>query len=555
MANEPDIWGKDGVLSFPIECDEVLAHLNQDMRDDWFHDAIQYKDLFEGNHDIKTLITDLLLEGNGRYKASSRQIYDIPKKGLGIRYALETDFYDRFIYQAICTFLIKFYDPLLSHRALGHRYNGEGERRKNLFKNRINLWGTFEGVTLTAFKDGKVLLVTDLINYFENITIDSIQKAFYEKLEGLNVNGKEKFQIRNAISTLCDLLSRWSFSDRHGLPQNRDPSSFIANVVLCDVDHRMVKMGYDYYRYVDDIRIICDSEQQARKALHQLIGLLRTAGMNINSAKTEILSAKDSDETIAKSFPSVDDRSSAIETMWKSRSRRVIARSVPLVYQMLKDCIEQNSTQSRQFRFAVNRLIRLVDSDLFDVGTLLSNELVKLLLDTLQDQAASTDQYCRLLSILDLTQDNLQFLQDFLGDDDRAIYEWQNYHIWFVLARKGYKSKQLLEIADRKISDRPLSVEVSAIFIYLSCVGEAALLKPLIEKFDVTWPYMHQRYFLFGTKDFPPEDLKPLVEILGTKVKGTVRRATKFFDDAGRPLAEREKSPVLDIYDHISPYD
>lgn len=556
MADEEqDVWGKDGVLSFPINCDDVLAQLNQDMRDDWFFDTIHYKDLFAGKHDLKSLISDLLLEGNGRYSASSRQICDIPKKGLGIRYSLETDFYDRFIYQAICSFLIKHYDPLLSHRALGHRYNKESKDKRYLFKNRIDLWKTFEGVTFTAFEDKKVLLSTDIINYFENISIESIRTAFEKKLHQVKGTGKKIFQIRNAIDTLCDLLSRWSFSDRHGLPQNRDASSFIANVVLSEVDRKLVELGYDYYRYVDDIRIICDNPHQARKALHQLIAELRTVGMNINSAKTEILTYEDSSQTISKFFPNNDDRTSAIDTMWKSRSRRVIARSIPLIHQMVKNCIEQKETQSRQFRFSVNRLAMLIDADIFDVGSELSDQLVQLLLSTLQEQAASTDQYCRLLSMFELSANALGEIEDYLGDDEKSIYQWQNYHLWFVLARKKHKTENLIEIAKRKIENNVLSNETPAIFIYLYCIGEESSLRALVKKLDSTWPYMHQRYFLFATKDFTIDELKPLFNVLGTKVKGTVRRASKHFAADGHPLAQREKSTISHIYENISPYD
>ena len=42
----------------------------------------------------------------------------------------------------------------------------------------------------------------------------------------------------------------------------------------------MVRLGFDYYRYVDDIRIICDSPRAARHAATLLIGQLRTVGMN-----------------------------------------------------------------------------------------------------------------------------------------------------------------------------------------------------------------------------------------------------------------------------------
>ena len=90
-------------------------------------------------------------------------------------------------------------------------------------------------------------------------------------------------------------MEKWYYNDRHGLPQNRDASSFIANIVLDAVDKSMVNKGYDYFRYVDDIRIICTDEFEAKRALNDLIFELRKFGLNINSKKTVILD-KDSDD-------------------------------------------------------------------------------------------------------------------------------------------------------------------------------------------------------------------------------------------------------------------
>ena len=85
------------ILAFPIDVDVVLQHLHRDMRDDWFEDALQHRDLFSSKTSLREVLYEVLLEGNGRYGASKRNVCDIPKKGLGVRYALETDFYDRFI--------------------------------------------------------------------------------------------------------------------------------------------------------------------------------------------------------------------------------------------------------------------------------------------------------------------------------------------------------------------------------------------------------------------------------------------------------------------------
>jgi len=542
------------ILAFPIDVDAVLQHLHRDMRDDWFEDVLQHRDLFASKKALRDVLHDVLLEGNGRYGASKRNVCDIPKKGLGVRYALETDFYDRFIYQAICSYLIPFYDPLLSHRVLGHRYNKRRHAGKDLFKGRIELWQTFEGVTRTALFNNQALFATDLINYFENITTESIRVAFEEMLPKIGASGPEKVLIRNSINTLCELMTHWGYSERHGLPQNRDASSFIANVVLNAVDHEMVRLGFDYYRYVDDIRIICDSPRAARQAATLLIGRLRTVGMNINSSKTKILTAESPASDISECFPGSDDRSVTIDSMWRSRSRRVIIRSTKYIFQLLQECIDSKQTQSRQFRFAVNRLIRLVDAGIFDVRGGMAEQLKSLLIGSLEDHAVSTDQYCRLLSVLELAPAEMERIEQFLCDHERAIHSWQNYHLWLTLARIKYKTERLVSLATQRIQTDVLQSEISAIFIYLRCVDEVGILENIAADFRSSWPYYHQRNYLLATSESSRDLLKPVVAHLGPKLKGTVNRARSHFV-ANVPLAERERTSMPQMYDELSPYD
>lgn len=542
------------ILAFPINVEAVLLHLFQDMRDDWFPDALQHRDLFSNKVGLGEILDTLLLEGNGQYKGAERRICDIPKKGHGIRYSLETDFYDRFIYQAICSYLIPFYDPLLSHRVLGHRYNKHRHSEKYLFKGRIELWRTFEGVTRTALQNNQALFATDLVNYFENISVEGIKVAFEGMLGRISASGPQKVMIRNAIQTLCELMTKWAYSERHGLPQNRDASSFIANVVLNSVDQEMVALGHDYYRYVDDIRIISSNVRAARKVSSVLVGKLRAIGMNINSAKTRILTSESSDADLADFFPTSDDRSLTVDSMWKSRSRRVIARSARYIYQIIKDCIDSGQTQSRQFRFAVNRLIMLTDAKLFNVHEALASELKLALINSLEDHAVSTDQYCRLLDLLDLTEDELGKICEYLCDHERSIFSWQNYHLWFLLARRKYKTENLLKIAKTRLTNDVLQPEVAAIFIYLRCVNEAEALISVVQQFKENWPYYHQRNFLLATVELDRDSLRPIIEKLGTKIRGTATRARSHFTD-GLPLVEREATPILDIFDDINPYD
>lgn len=551
---DPTFWLNGQALGFPVKFDLVLKHLRQDMRDDWYFDCLQYDDLFKDPAEAKRIIISLLQEWNGEYRGTRSVVRNIPKKGYGERYGLETDFFDRFVYQAICSFLIPYYDPLLGHRVLSYRFDPAPLNAKYLFKNKIDRWFTFEGVTLTFRKSGRHLLVTDLSNFFENISRVQIIKALEQAVPNLAATGPEKLQIRNAIATLDRLLTQWTFSRDHGLPQNRDASAFLSNILLSFVDMEMTRKGYDYYRYVDDIRVIADSQLHAQRALQDLIRQLRTVGLNINANKTEILAPDVSSEKVAEYFPSQDSSTIAINQMWQSRSRRIVTRSVTYIFDILSRCIEDGDSQTRTFRFAVNRVAKIVESGLFDVGDALSVNLLDTLSRSLSEHAVTTDQYCRLIATLDRDGRCLPALEAFLLAEDGAIHDWQNYNIWMLLAVRRHRSDDLVALADRKLREDMKSGESAAILIWLRCVDEKALIEKCMQEF-ATLPYQNARYLLIASSVLNEEARRPLYGNVPVCLKGTGRRAERYCNEDGLPFAVRESTDLLNLVDEVSGYD
>lgn len=399
------------------------------------------------------------------------------------------------------------------------------------------------------------MLVTDLSNFFENISRTQLIAELERAIPEIDSTGPEKLQMRNAIATLDKLLGQWTFNGSHGLPQNRDASSFLSNILLSSVDREMSKKGYDYYRYVDDIRIICNSEAHAKRALQDLIRSLRTIGLNINASKTEILAPDSSKEKLAKFFPSQDVTTNSINYMWQSRSRRLITRSVTYIFNILTDCITSGETQSRQFRFAVNRVAQIVESGLFNIGDTLSTTLLNALSRTLFDEAVSTDQYCRLITILDKEGRCLPALEAFLLTEELAIHDWQNYNIWLILASRKYSSDALVTLADRKLREDMESGEASAIFLWLRCVREIALIKRSVQNFSTSLPYQNARYLLISASVLPAIDLQPLQALVTTGLRGTVVRAARHNNADGLPFAARERTDLLNLVDEVNEYD
>ena len=542
-------------FSFPINIQHVLLHLKQDLRDDWFFDTLGYTDLLSNKNELRRVISDILHHGNGQYLSGNKSIHDIPKSSLGLRYSVETDFYDRFIYQAICTYLIKFFDPQISNRVLSHRFEPHPIKTKYLFKHRITLWQNFEGITKAGLKKQGALLVTDLLNYYENITVKQVISSLVEKIPFLDADGHEKLSIRNAITSLESLLKKWCYTESFGLPQNRDTSSFLSNVVLTQVDKAMIEKGYDYYRYVDDIRIVCKDKNLAKRALSDLIQELRKLNLNINSSKTIILTKSSSDEDINSCFPTFDDRTSVIDNMWKSRSKRVITRSIPVLNALISELIKHNKTQSRQFRFCINRLRSIAEAGIFDYQQLITPNLTKALIQQLAEQPASTDQFCKIVAGLTPDHEIFQRVEDFLKNTEISINSWQNYCLWMSLAGAAYKSDSLAEFAKSKILSHTHDAEIPAIFIYIARINKEELLEPLIEQFNADWPYKHQRHFLIASQGLSNETLRPLRTKLSPRLELTVKRIRENTKITDKTYHQPKFGDVTEIYDNINPYD
>src|SRR5205085_1731936 len=69
------------------------------------------------------------------------------------------------------------------------------------------------------------------------------------------------------------------------------PSHVFGEFYLDPIDRTLSAYGIDHIRYLDDIRIFANSYKAAKQQLQELSRLLRDRGLNLQTAKTEILSA------------------------------------------------------------------------------------------------------------------------------------------------------------------------------------------------------------------------------------------------------------------------
>ncbi len=423
-----------------------------------------------------------------------------------------------------------------------------------MFRNKISKWLDYDGLTYTFYQDNKFLAVTDVSNFFENVSSSQVVDSLTELAAKCDCSGYEKGHIRSAINVLSLLLQNWSYSGDFGLPQNRDASSFLSNVLLCRVDFEMQAQNYDYYRYVDDIRIICKTELIAQRALQNVTSLLRDVGMNINAGKTTILSKKSSVSEIYEHFPSRDPLVAAIDSMWRSRSRRVFMRSIEYIVEIIQESFDKGETQSRSFRFAVNRLSQLADAGLFDVSGVFAEKLLDYAIQVLKSEARSTDQICRLITVLEPDNVYLGKLGDYLVDRENCLHDWQNHLLWMLLASHQFDREDLRDFAESFIANDPTSGEASGVFIWLQAIGHLSPIESLVDKYTSLWPFQNQRYFLIALSGCSASSRDKLRGKVPFNLRGTIDRSRKKFRDDGVAIRYREKPSLSDLYEDIKDY-
>jgi len=91
-------YSLSSVFGFDVDVNQVLRNLNSDLFDEWYYDCLNYQDLLTAKPYVVELIEEQISRGHGRYPPQPRIVRNIPKKGLPVRYSMETDFFDRFSY-------------------------------------------------------------------------------------------------------------------------------------------------------------------------------------------------------------------------------------------------------------------------------------------------------------------------------------------------------------------------------------------------------------------------------------------------------------------------
>jgi len=167
------------------------------------------------------------------------------------------------------------------------------------FENYFRLWRRFAEDSVHKIQDSAShVVLADITAYYENIDIGLL-------LSDLRAIGAEPA----ILEMLSKCLNKWSLAAVPGrsLPQGFSPSNILARFYLNQVDRALRERGVHHLRYVDDIRLFCRSEAEAKRHFVELILQLRRRGLAVQSAKSEIVSADEAIQRIEGLLPALQN--------------------------------------------------------------------------------------------------------------------------------------------------------------------------------------------------------------------------------------------------------
>lgn len=496
-----------------LDLNTAIERTRTDMNDDWFYDSLQYVDLLNSDY-LFAELKEYFYENS--YKASKAEKFYVPKNNFTLREAYILPLIDRVIYMAIAGELGEIIEDSLIPNVYASRYNKINPN--NLLINGVEQWLKLKYKISEQIKQKNnnnfkfnCILQVDILNYYDNID----KKLLVEKLKRIATNNNHL----NVINLLDTFLTSYSEKST-GLPQNNDSSALLSTFYLNQVDVFINNYTQSYYRFADDIKILCKDKYEARKFLALLEKELKRCQLSVNSQKTKIIEIVESNQHKNELQITREDvnnifnpKIELIKVLSKSSNyqyrNEAFHSAIILLNENISFDSNENDEQSRNLVFAL-RIIEMLGKSKIHFQTN-NNELIKSLykaVTVLKDKPWITPQICKILSLIDhnqFTEEFLPELKELVLQEHLNLYPYQQFQIWLLFTKQKIICKDLIKYASEKIeiNDSLQKATTSAQILYLSTVDKnfkRILLRKIEEGFSTG--YFQNRASLIALRSF-----------------------------------------------------
>jgi len=506
---------------------KAVGNIKKDLTDDWFSDPQLMRDFLTSTNLYSAIQSNLI---NGRYNPSEAEFFTIPKEGFTTRKAIQTCILDRVIYQAAVDYIARELDKkVIENNIYSVRYNyNESNNNDYFFYHSVEQWRKFQHqIQAVLEEEPSHLVVTDITTFYDHISTESLLTVLNE----FRIHVSCKTEYDAAINIVIEQLKKWqndTSTPGYGIPQNREPSAFLANLFLAKVDNHMLNLFPNYYRYMDDIRIICKNKFEARRALMILTDQLNEIGLNLNAQKTKILDKNQEDDSlkILDYTPARDKQIEQICSLMDSGRAREVQISVMMVNEMFHESIQKplDLEHRKKFKFAIERLQRFARTPVL-CELINFREVVQAITERFEDNPWYTEIYTRFLMTIQpnyLTNEVVALLVPLVIDPEKNIYPWQSFQILKLMAFHKIDNNELKNYANNIVS-QPQSADKSPVVagacLYLSTTDSNAIgtIKSALKRKYILG-HLAKRCALIALQTVSPTELAGLMDITMTEI-------------------------------------
>ncbi len=246
---------------------------------------------------LEDLIRRIQMEDFPYAPANDHKIY-VPKPSTTLRTMSLISAPDLVLYHALVNVIAdRVHRVMVTHEdnhVIGNVYAGPGKRWM-LKKWRWQYDRFIKRVNELYHEGNRWIASTDIVSFYDTIEhqrlIDLVRQYCGEHREFINL--------------LEGCLSTWSAHNQsqrmsRGIPQGSNASDFLANLFLFEIDRAMIAEGYQYVRYVDDVRIFARDRSTVQKGLIRFDLALKQWGLVAQVTKTSVHEIADINSEIVK---------------------------------------------------------------------------------------------------------------------------------------------------------------------------------------------------------------------------------------------------------------
>lgn len=421
----------------------ALRHVQAtDLSEVWVPDVLRFKD-YTANCDA------VIADARQNIEDSSfSPIFpiSIPKTSYSSRPGVLLPLADRIAFQAVVGKLTPQINKNISENVFSARLS---KGNKYFLEHGPSRFVRFEKAVQDRAKSAPGWVAkTDITSYFEHV----IHNVLFDELSMLGITGKPLMHLRR-------MLTKWSPVSGIGLPQGPNASRVLGNFYLFEVDHAMLDAGYEYYRYMDDVRIFSPSKSDAVEGLRRFESLCRQRGLSLSSAKTEVLPSQEFVDQIEDK--ETDDAAYFFDRGDLPRARHALKR-------VLRRALSERGISIRRVRFSMWRLARIREASVI-------NQVLKYLEELAPVASVVAAYLCHFIN-----RSTVQAkIAEFMKDQSRSYSEYLRSWVFAVMLECRNNPDEWRKIAESQAKDKNAPS-------YLRAVAACVLAKSRVPR-DLSW--------------------------------------------------------------------